>query len=136
MRATLGCCAVAGWAEAEQAGRSAGELGRSEVRRWLAGREAVRWAERERGRRAGRVGAGRAEACWAAMCWACAGGDRRALRCHWRAGPLAGAGNASRGAARVRGRARGRWQVGKGDAFWALVVRGECVGRARGAKGG
>ena len=53
MRATLGCCAVAGWAEAEQAGRSAGELGRSEVRRWLAGREAVRWAERERGRRAG-----------------------------------------------------------------------------------
>src|SRR6185312_12027850 len=28
-RATLGCCAVAGWAEAEQAGWSAGELGRS-----------------------------------------------------------------------------------------------------------
>jgi hypothetical protein len=36
----------------------------------------------------------------------------------------------------VAGRARGRWQVGKGDVFWALVVRGECVGRARGAKGG
>ena len=35
----------------------------------------------------------------------------------------------------MAGRARGRWQVGKGDAFWALVMRGECVGRARGAKG-
>ena len=40
MQATLGCCAVAGWAEAEQAGRSAGELGRSGP----AGREREEWA--------------------------------------------------------------------------------------------
>ena len=79
---------VAGWAEAEQAGRSAGELGRSEVRRWLAGREAVRWAERERGRRAGCVGAGRAEACWAAMCWACAGGEELGPGGRSRVGPV------------------------------------------------